>query len=167
MDQQVTDTEIKRARLLHSVLLFNFVVVHIFLFLGALTLAKVSLIPMDLIPVLSICLLSFVLWQAQRSKSMEPSWFVRCHQLLAARRARIFLLLFLITGGFTVFMLTAGVKLGMSPIAAKAIAIGLGQLPFMVTVLTLVVLEYDAEHQAKVGKIPKAAEALATQSNGN
>ena len=160
MDHQASEAEIKRARLLHSILLFDFVVVHIFMFLGALTLIIVSLIPMILVPVLSIALLCFVLFKAHRTHSMEPSWFVRCHQLLAAKRARIFLLLFIVTGTFTTLMLTAGVKFGMSPIAAKAIAVGLGQLPFMVTVLTLVVLEYDAEHQAKTSKIPAAAIAL-------
>jgi hypothetical protein len=57
-------------------------------------------------------------------------------------------------------MYFGGTKLGLSPIASKSLAFGIGQLPFMVALLVLVVMEFDAEHQCKSSKIPAAALAL-------
>lgn len=160
MDYQATQDEIKRASLLHSVLLFDFIVVHIFIFVLALSLLKTSLIPIAIMPLISISLLGFVLFKARRALAQESSWYVRCHMQLAAKRARLFLILFLLTGSFTALLFIGGPQLGMSPIASKSLAVGLGQLPFMVVLLALVIMEYDAEHQCKTGKIPAAAIAL-------
>lgn len=160
MDHQATAAEIKRAQSLHSALLFDFIVIHVFLFVLALSVLKLSLIPITLMPILSISLLAYVLIKARRALTHEPSYFVRCHMLLAAKRARMFLILFLVTGSFTTLMFIGGPQLGISPIASKALAVGIGQLPFMVTLLVLVVMEFDAEHQCKSSKIPTAAIAL-------
>ncbi len=160
MDQQATTAEIKRAQSLHSVLLFDFIVIHVFTFVLALSVLKLSLIPIALMPVLSIALLSYVLIKARLALTREASYFVRCHMQLAAKRARLFLILFLVTGTFTTVMFLGGPQLGISPIASKALAVGIGQLPFMVTLLVLVVMEFDAEHQCKSSKIPAAASAL-------
>ncbi len=160
MDHSATAAEINRAKSLHSILLFDFIVVHVFVFVVALGLIKSSYIPLILMPVLSISLLGFVLFKAHKALASEPSWFVRCHMLLAAKRARLFLILFLVTGTFTALMLLGGPQLGMSPIASKSLAFGVGQLPFMVVLLALVVMEFDAEHQCKSSKIPASALAL-------
>ena len=157
MDSQASAPEIKRAKLLHSILLFDFIVVHIFVFIVALSLIKTSYIPLAFVPLLSIPLLGYVMFAARKSLTSESSWFVRCHMILAGRRARMFLVLHLVTGAFTAVLLLGGTQFGLSPIAAKALAFGLGQLPFMVALLALVVIEYDAEHQCKIGKIPAAA----------
>jgi len=160
MESQVTHAEIKRAQSLHSVLLFDFIVIHVFVFVLALGLIKSSYIPLLMMPVISIALLGYVLLKARQASTQEPSWFVRCHMMLAAKRARLFLILFLVTGTFTAAMLLLGPQLSLSPIASKSLAFGIGQLPFMVVLLVLVVMEYDAEHQCKTGKIPAAALAL-------
>ncbi|GAB4126152.1 MAG: hypothetical protein Fur0040_08680 [Sideroxydans sp.] len=157
----VTDkNEIKRARLLHGVLLFDFIVIHVFYFVLAIGLMSSSILPLALMPVISLLMLSFVLWRAYRGVRQEPSWFVRCHLLLAAKRAKMFMLLFIITGTFSAGLVFGGAALGLKPLVAKSLAFGLGQLPFMVALLTLVVFEYDAEHQASQGKVPKSAVAL-------
>ena len=160
MESQVTHAEIKRAQSLHSVLLFDFIVIHVFVFVLALGLIKSSYIPLLMMPVISIALLGYVLLKARQASTQESSWFVRCHMMLAAKRARLFLILFLVTGTFTAAMLLLGPQLSLSPIASKSLAFGIGQLPFMVVLLVLVVMEYDAEHQCKTGKIPAAALAL-------
>ena len=160
MSDQASQAEIKRAQHLHAVLLFDFIVVHIFVFLIAVSMIKTSLVPLMIMPVLSVGLLGYVLVNARRARTNEASWFVRCHWLLAARRARFFLALFVVTGVVTAVLYFGGPKIGMSPIASMALAFGLGQLPFMVTLLTLVVVEFDAEHQCKQGKVPAAAAAL-------
>lgn len=160
MNFKASDAEIQRAKKLHSMLLFDFIVVHVFVFVIALGMIKTSSIPLMIMPAVSIALLGFVMLQAQRSIANEPSYFVRCHQLLAAKRARLFLALFIVTGSFTAAMFFGGAQFGLSPIASKSLAFGIGQLPFMVALLVLVVLEFDAEHQCKSSRIPAAALAL-------
>lgn len=160
MKHQVTEAEVSRAKSLHSILLFDFIVVHVFLFVLALSLLKASLIPIMLMPVLSIALLGSVIFKASRAISLESSIFVLSHNLLAAQRAKLFLLLFIVTGTLTAALVFGGAQLGMSKITSYALAAGIGQLPFMVALLVLVVLEFDAEHQCKDGKIPAAALTL-------
>lgn len=156
MDIQSTDQERKRARHLHAVLLFNLVVNHIFLFLMALTLIKMSRIPMIAMVVLSISLLSYIMIRAKRSLTNEPSWFLRCHWQFAAKRARMFMILFLVLGTLTLAIFYGGQAIGLQGVAVKAFASILG-LVFMVAVLGLIVVEFDAEHQSKDGKIPSGA----------
>lgn len=157
MEHQVTEAEVSRAKSLHSMLLFDFIVVHVFLFVLALSLLKASLIPIILMPIVSIALLGNVIFKASRAVASEASVFVLCHNLLAAQRAKLFLLLFIVTGTLTAALVFGGAQLGMSKITSWALAVGIGQLPFMVALLVLVVLEFDAEHQCKDGKIPAAA----------
>jgi hypothetical protein len=106
--------------------------------------------------VLSVTLLGYIMFNAKRSLTNEPSWFVRCHWQFAAKRARMFLVLFLVLGTITVAFIYSGQAMGMSSVAIKAFASILG-LVFMVSVLGLVVIEFDAEHQAKNGKVPAGA----------
>jgi hypothetical protein len=160
MEFQASDAEMKRAKSLHSVLLFDFIVIHVFLFVLAISMIKSTLIPLVLMAVFSLASLGYVMFRAKQSLTNEPSHFVRCHNLLAAKRARLFLILFLVTGTFTAVMFFGGPQLGMSKIASYSLAFGVGQLPFMVALLALVVMEYDAEHQCKSSKIPAAALAM-------
>lgn len=160
MTQSVSKEEVARAKHLHSVLLFDFIVIHIFIFLLAVTLIKTSLIPMILMPIISLLSLAYVIVKGTRSSASESSHFVRCHMLLAAKRAKLFLGLFVVTGSFTAFVLLGGAQFGMSKITSYALAGGIGQLPFMVALLVLVVLEFDAEHQCASGKVPPAGLAL-------
>lgn len=160
-----SDAEIRRAKRLHSMLLFDFIVVHVFVFVTALGMIKTSMVPLMLMPVFSIALLAFVIIKARTSLTTEPSYFVRCHQLLAAKRAGLFMALFIVTGTFTAVMYFGGSQIGLSPIASKSLAFGIGQLPFMVALLVLVVMEFDAEHQCKASKIPAAALALHPDTN--
>jgi hypothetical protein len=162
MEHQINSDEISRAKRLHSVLLFDFIVVHVFVFVIALGMYKSSIIPLICFPLISIILLSFVLFQANKT-AKDPSWFVRCHALLAAKRAKLFMTLFIVTGSFTAIMYFGGPQFGLSKITSMSLAFGLGQLPFMVALLALVVLEFDAEHQCKDGKVPKSAQNLSAK----
>lgn len=157
MDIQTSEAERKRARHLHAMLLFNLVVNHIFLFLMALTFLKTSSIPMILMVIVSLALLGYILISAKRSLTGEPSWFIRCHWQLAAKRARLFLFLFLALGTLSLTLYFGGQAMGMKTVETWALTGGLGLLPFMVSVLGLVVIEFDAEHQAKLGNVPASA----------
>lgn len=159
MESQVSQAEVNRAKILHSVVLFDLIVIHVFVFVLALSLLNNTYIPIMAMPIISLTLLGFVLYKAGQSRH-DPSHFVRCHILLAAKRARLFLALFLATFTFSGLMYFGSGILGISKLASIALAGGVGQLPFMVVLLVLVVLEFDAEHQCKTGKIPASAQAL-------
>lgn len=165
-DLQTSPAERKRARHLHAALLFNLVVNHIFLFLLALTLIKSSNIPMILMAVTSLSVLGYILISAKRSLTSEPSWFIRCHWQFAAKRARLFLILFLVLGSLSVAFFYGGHAIGMKGVAIMAFSSILG-LVFMVAVLGLVVMEFDAEHQSKDGKVPAGALAYYPHPEGN
>ncbi|MFA6920303.1 MAG: hypothetical protein WC216_00525 [Gallionella sp.] len=156
MEIQSSEFEKKRARHLHAVLLFNLVVNHIFLFLMALTLIKTSHTPMILMAALSITLLAYILISAKRAITAEPSWYIRCHWQLAAKRARLFLFLFLALGTLSIALFYGGHALGLKGPAVMAFSSILG-LIFMASILGLVVIEFDAEHLAKSGKVPAGA----------
>jgi hypothetical protein len=160
MEHTVTEAEIKRAKSLHSILLFDFIVIHVFIFVLALSMLKTSIVPITIMPILSLALLGNVIYKARRAVTRETSMFVLCHNLLAEKRAKLFMLLFIVTGSLTTILLLGGAQFGMSKITSWALAGGVGQLPFMVVLLVLVVLEFDAEHQCKSGKIPPSALAL-------
>lgn len=157
MDIQSSEVERKRARHLHAVLLFNLVVNHIFLFLMALTLLNQSSIPMILVVVLSLALLGYILVKAKRAHNGESSWYVRCHWLFAAKRARLFLFLFIALGSLSLVLYYGGIAMHMKAVETWALTGGFGLLPFMVAVLGLIVIEFDAEHQSKTGKVPAGA----------
>lgn len=159
MENQTTDAERKRARHLHAVLLFNLVVNHIFLFLMSLTLISQSYIPMIVMVALSLTLLGYILISAKRSLTSEPCWHVCCHWQFAAKRARLFLFMFLALGTLSLVLFYGGKAMGMKAVATWALTGGFGLLPFMVAVLGLIVIEFDAEHQAKTGKVPAGAVA--------
>jgi hypothetical protein len=111
------------------------------------------------VPVFSLLMLGYILVNAQRALTREASWFVRCHWQLAAKRARTFLLLFVVMGAFSALIYFGGHAMGMKTLGTLALTFGVGLLPFMVTLLVLVVLEFDAEHQCKLGKVPPSAAA--------
>ena len=153
MEIQASEPERLRARHLHAILLFNLVVNHIFLFLMALTLIHQSNKPLMLMILISVSLLSYILVRAKHALKAEPSWYVCCHWQFAAKRARLFLMLFLALGSLTLALYYGGHALGMQKVATWALTGCLGAFPFMASVLGLVVIEFDAEHQAKNGKI--------------
>jgi hypothetical protein len=156
-DIQTTEAERKRARHLHAALLFNLVVNHIFLFLMALTLINFSTIPMIMMVTLSLALLAYIQVSAKRSLTSEPSWYIRCHWQFAAKRARLFLYLFLALGTLTLVLFYGGQAMHMKKVATWALTGGFGLLPFMVSVLGLIIIEFDAEHLAKTGRVPAGA----------
>jgi len=156
-DLKTSEEERKGARRLHSTLLFNLVVNHIFFFLMALTLIRDIPFLIGLSAIISIGLLTYILISAKRALKTEPSWYVRCHLQFAAKRARIFLYMFLALGTLSFGLFYGGQAMGMKDVMTWALTGGLGLLPFMVGVLALIVIEFDAEHQAKVGKVPAGA----------
>jgi hypothetical protein len=149
----VNADEIRMAKLPHEVFLINLIFNHVFLFVASL--AVINSLPqvVILVPLVSISCILYILVRARREMN-SPSWFVKCHWQMAAKRNAMFMVLLLCTstiigGGWVISGL-----LHWSRISTYALIGGFGLLPFMVTLLILVILGNDSVHLAKQGKLP-------------
>lgn len=153
MEYQITELESKKARFPHELFLINLITNHILLFVGMLGMMKTYPILALLTPAISVVVLSYLLIRGHRELKNE-SWFVMAHWQLCVRRSRFFV-------GMIVFMglVVAGLILSVGGDASQlkpghyALG-GVAFLPGMFSVLALIVMESDAMHQAKTGRIP-------------
>ena len=157
MHQQfsISPEEGKRAKWPHEIFLINLVFNHIFLFVA--TLAVVGTLPLlpVLIPAISFSIIGYIFVKSRQVASGNDTWFVKSHWRIADRRNRAFMLLLIVTcvvcgGGFWLSRM-----LGWARIPTIALIGGVGLLPFMVSLLTLIVLGSDSVFQARTGKLPK------------
>jgi hypothetical protein len=145
--------EIRLAKLPHEVFLINLIFNHVFLFVASL--AVINSLPqvVILVPLVSMSCILYILFRARR-EAHNPSWFVQRHWYLAAKRNFMFMILLLCTstvigGGWVLSGL-----LHLAKIPTYALIGGFGLLPFMVTLLILVILGNESVHLAKQGKLP-------------
>ncbi len=160
MSYEVSPEEIKRAKHLYTIFLFNLIVNHVFLLVIGITVYRNLPQFLMLVPVFSIISLTYIIFAAKRAERTEASWFVKCHWMLAAKRARTFVILLLSTVAFAALVFFGGAAIGWSPILIWALIGAVGALPFMITLLLLLILGYDADHQCSLGKVPAVAVAL-------
>ncbi len=149
----VSADEIRRAKFPHEVFLVNLIFNHIFLFVASLSVVQTFPVLIFCVPLVSFCCMTYILLQARREMH-GPSWYVRCHWQLAAKRNRMFMLLLLLSaavigGGWAISGL-----LHLSRISTYALIGGFGLLPFMVTLLILIIMGNEAVHLAKHGMLP-------------
>jgi hypothetical protein len=153
MQYETSDDLLKKAKHPHELFLINLVFNHILMFIAALGVVGTMPYFLMCVPILSICILSYTLWRAKRSASID-SWYVMCHWQICARRSKLFLMVVLLL--LTAFLLgwIGFTYWGMEKVPVMAMIGGLGILPTMGSVLLLIVLESDILHQAKSGKLP-------------
>jgi len=151
---KVSEDEGRKARVPHEIFLTNLLGNHILWFVATLGVAKTYWQPLALVPVISIALLSYTLWRANKAKQVDP-WFVMCHWQIAAKRSRIFIYMLLLLGAISALGWVGYTYLGMMEVAVYAMIGGMGVLPVMVTVLVLIVMESDALHNAGQHKLPE------------
>ncbi len=154
-----TKAERKRACHLHEVLLFNLIIGHAFLLVVALSFINQSLRPLvlGLSIALSITLLSYIIVKAKRSLESEPSWYVRCHWQLAAKRARQFLFLSIALWMLTLSLFYGGHAMHLKTVEIWAITGAVGIFPFILVILGFITVEFDADYQSLNGKVPSGA----------
>lgn len=153
MQYSVSPQDIKQSKIPHELFLTNLIGNHILLAVVVGGLAGTWPWILALVPLISVAILSFILWRARRARTRD-SWFVMCHWQVCARRSRIFLgmlglLLVAVAVGW--FSQAHG---GMMKEAVWALVAGIGILPVMVTVLVLVIVESDTLHQTCQGGLP-------------
>lgn len=150
-----TRDEIGRAKWPHEIFLINLVFNHILVF--ASTFGVFSTFPwmVMIVPVTSFAITGYIYFKAKQIAVGGETVFVKAHWVVADKRNKKFMALLTIScvvlgGGYWISKM-----MGWSKIATIALLGGVGLLPFMVTLLVLIVLGNDSMYQARHSKLPK------------
>ena len=158
MHQQfkVSPAEAQRAKWPHEIFLINLIFNHIFVFVATVSVVgSFPFLPI-LVPVISSCIIGYILIKSKQVSSGDETWFVKAHWQICARRNRLFIMLLAVPCVITVCGLWASRILAWSKIATIALIGGVGLLPFMVALLILIILGNDSVHLARSGKLPNS-----------
>lgn len=152
MQLNLKSTITKAAKIPHEIFLINLISNHILLFVGLLGMMKNYPWLTFVTPILSLVILSYILWRAKIAQKSDE-WFVMCHWQIAAKRARLFILLLMVMAMIimAILMSVGGEAAALRP-GHYAIG-GVAILPTMLSVLVLIIMESDAMHQAGQGRI--------------
>lgn len=138
----------------HELFLINLIFNHILLFVAVLSVARSYPLLVVIVPVISLSIMSYILWRAKSSLHAD-SWYVMCHWQVTARYSRLFIA---VLGGLILLSCIGWLLhkyMGVRDIAIYAFIGGFVLLPTMVSVLLLILLESDSLHMARQGKLPK------------
>lgn len=151
----ISPEEGRRAKWPHEIFLINLIFNHIFLFCA--TVAVFGTFPWltALVPLLSFSIIGYLLIRARQVAAGSESWFVKAHWRIAAGRNRLFMLLLAVTCVVSGGGLWLSEMLGWARIPTIALIAGIGLLPFMATLLVLIVLGNESVFMARDGKLPK------------
>jgi hypothetical protein len=158
-----TREEITRAKWPHEIFLINLVFNHILVFASTFGVFSTFPLMVTIVPITSFVITGYIYFRAKQIAKGAETVFVKAHWVVADSRNKKFMGLLSITclimgGGFLISKM-----MGWSKIATIAILGGVGLLPFMVSLLVLIVLGNDSMYQARHSKLPKGhAPAAAT-----
>ncbi|MDD3883777.1 MAG: hypothetical protein PHW66_02475 [Gallionella sp.] len=152
-----TADEIKQAKWPHEIFLINLVFNHILVFASTFGVFSTFPLMVLVVPALSFGITGYILLKARKIRAGNASLFVKAHWEVANKRNTHFMWLLSIAcvvlgGGFLLSQ-----AMGWSKIATIALLGGVGLLPFMVSLLVLIVLGNDSMYQARHSKLPKGA----------
>ncbi len=150
MNQYAISEDIaKAAKWPHELFLINLIFNHVLLFVAFLSASSLQKL-VFIVPVVSFAILGYSLWRARKSLQVDP-WFVKCHWQLAARRSRTFIIMLsiMVVVMVGIYLISGG---NMRP--QHWAFFGVGIMPTLITVLALIVMESDALHLARFGKMP-------------
>lgn len=152
---EIGKEEMFRAKWPHEIFLINLVFNHILVFASTFGVYSTFPLMVLVVPVTSFIITAYIILKARRVARSDETWFVKSHWLIAERRNKHFLILLIagcliIGGGLWLSQL-----IGMSKVAAIALIGGAGLLPFMVSLLVLIVLGNQSMYDARHGKLPK------------
>lgn len=150
-----TPDEIVRAKWPHEIFLINLVFNHILVFASTFGVFSTFPLMVLIVPITSFAITGYILIKARMVEAGNDTIFVKAHWGLAHKRNSHFMWLLSVTCGVMAGGLWLATTMGWSKIATIALLGGVGLLPFMVSLLILIVLGNDAVHQAKSSKLPK------------
>jgi hypothetical protein len=154
---QATPEEMTRAKWPHEVFLINLVFNHILVFASTFGVFSTFPLMVMIVPLTSFIITGYIAFKAKQVASGAETAFVKAHWVVANKRNTHFMWLLTITcvvigGGFWLSKM-----MGWSKIATIALLGGVGLLPFMVSLLVLIVLGNDSMYQARHHKFPRGA----------
>ncbi|HET8807973.1 MAG TPA: hypothetical protein VFM76_06315 [Methylophaga sp.] len=154
----LTPNEAERdaARTPHDIFLTNLIVNHILLFTAIAATGGSFFGFMVLVPIFSFCFLGYTFWRASRVKR-EDSEFLYIHWQIARRWSKLFASVLVLVVIISILGWLGYTYMGMMKEAVFAFIGGLGFLPILFSTLTLIVIESDSLHHARVGTLPKWA----------
>jgi len=157
MSQQleISTAESTRAKWPHEIFLINLVFNHILVFASTFGVFSTFPLMVLIVPITSFAITGYIIVKGKQIAKSDETFFVKSHWDIAAKRNNHFMWLLSITcvlvgGGFWLSH-----AMGWSKIATIALIGGVGLLPFMVSLLVLIVLGNDSMYQARHGKLPK------------
>jgi len=157
MHQQfdISPEESTRAKWPHEIFLINLVFNHILVFASTFGVFSTFPLMVLIVPIASFIITGYIMIKAKQVAAGNDSHFIKSHWVIADKRNKHFMWLLSIAcvvvgGGFWLSKI-----MGWSKIATIALLGGVGLLPFMVSLLVLIVLGNDSMYQARHGKLPK------------
>ncbi len=161
---KATPEEMVRAKWPHEIFLINLVFNHILVFASTFGVFSTFPLMVLVVPFTSFIITGYILFKAKQIAAGNETVFVKAHWVVANKRNTHFMWLLTITcvligGGFWLSKI-----MGWSKIATIALLGGVGLLPFMVSLLVLIVLGNDSMYQARHSKMPRGQEIPATDA---
>jgi hypothetical protein len=158
---QATPEEMTRAKWPHEIFLINLVFNHILVFASTFGVFSTFPLMVLIVPLTSFAITAYIAINARKVAVGNDTAFVKAHWVVANKRNTHFMWLLTITcivlgGGLWLSKL-----MGWSKIATIALLGGVGLLPFMVSLLVLIVLGNDSMYQARHHKFPRGTTAPA------
>lgn len=146
--------EITRAKWPHEIFLINLVFNHILVFASTFGVFTTFPYMVLIVPVTSFAITGYIIINSRKVAAGSDIEFVKAHWRVAAKRNSYFLRLLLITCSLIGGGLWLSKTMGWSKIATLALLGGAGLLPFMVSLLVLIVLGNESMYQARHAKYP-------------
>lgn len=161
---KATPEEMVRAKWPHEIFLINLVFNHILVFASTFGVFSTFPLMVLVVPITSFAITGYILFKAKQIANGNETVFVKAHWVVANKRNTHFMWLLTIScvvigGGFWLSKL-----MGWSKIATIALLGGVGLLPFMVSLLILIVLGNDSMYQARHSKMPRGHELPAVET---
>ncbi len=156
--------EITRAKWPHEIFLINLVFNHILVFASTFGVFSTFPLMVLIVPLTSFVITGYLFIKARYIATGDETIFVKAHWVVADKRNKHFMWLLTIAclvlgGGFWLSKM-----MGWSKIATIAVLGGVGLLPFMASLLVLIVLGNDSMYQARHGKLPKGHATLSSET---
>lgn len=151
----VAQEEVVRAKWPHEIFLINLVFNHILVFASTFGVYSTFPLMVLVVPAASFAITAYIIIKGKQIAKSNESYFVKSHWAIASKRNNHFL--WILIGACSVFGLGLWLAkiMSWSKIATIALLGGVGLLPFMVSLLVLIVLGNDSMYMARHGKLPK------------
>lgn len=158
----VLPDEIRRAKWPHEIFLINLVFNHILVFASTFGVYSTFPLMVLVVPTASALITGYIFIEARRIARSDETPLVKAHWAVADKRNKHFMALLIIVVAVCGVGYWLASLAGWSRVTMIAVLGGVGLLPFMVSLLVLIVLGNFSMYEARHNKMPKGYEAAAT-----